>query len=806
MKTYPSFLFPAAAAPVLVSMLVVAGCAVEPTPTQESKSPPSQPTNAAAPASATATNAAAADAAPVRIIDPTPPARSAGVNELVKMAESGVGESVLLSFVRNSPVAYDLTPDDILYLNDVGVPESVVTAMIERGRALREQAEAAVKVAVEASRARDAAAEARPAEETRTPAPAPVVASQPPTPELPAPEYVQQSEPAAVAPYPDVPQQVNYYYSTLAPYGGWYDLPGYGWCWRPRVAVIDTSWRPYCHGGRWVYSDYGWYWASSYSWGWAPFHYGNWFYHGSCGWMWSPGAVWAPAWVSWCYTPAYVGWAPLPPGAGCTSVGVTWNGSAVGVGFSFGLGAFHYSFVKYQNLCDRKAYQSTLPVAQAQSVYARGNVINNIIVGNNNTIINRGVSLEQIPVTARSEIRKATVRDMPVASVAQLKGDRVERQGNDLVVYRPQLTSIPSSGSAARTSQELTKTSARAGVAAPAAAVNPLPPDSTASARGTATSATAATTPSLGLKQAVGRAAAPPPQPLVASQAAPTAERSEVPKASGSPAIRELQPVTASRPATAVAEPIKAKPEPVIARHETAPVTPRSAIRPQTTPSSVPVAKPAPDPTRVPGSPNLSAQPVATGKPQLAPRVGQPASVSDTAAATPSIPSAANPPVRSSAPTITPPVRQEAVKSLPAAPTYAQPSLARPSAPSSYRGSPMPSAQPALPRPTTATVPNYQPRVAGPSYSAPAPQTPRQNQYQQPASPSYRPAPVQAPAPVPAYRPTPPVQSRPATPAPAYRPPPVQMQAPAPAPAYRPAPAPAPAPTPAAMRRDVGNR
>src|SRR5262249_1127373 len=46
---------------------------------------------------------------------------------------------------------------------------------------------------------------------------------------------------------------------------------------------------------------------------WATFHYGRWGYGLGVGWFWVPGFVWAPAWVSWRYSPGFVCWAPYAP-------------------------------------------------------------------------------------------------------------------------------------------------------------------------------------------------------------------------------------------------------------------------------------------------------------------------------------------------------------------------------------------------------------------------------------------------------------------------------------------------------------
>ena len=71
--------------------------------------------------------------------------------------------------------------------------------------------------------------------------------------------------------------------------------------------------RPYTVG-RWIYSDYGWYWDSREPFAWAVYHYGRWGYDPDYGWFWVPGDVWAPAWVQWRYSDNYVGWAPIGPG------------------------------------------------------------------------------------------------------------------------------------------------------------------------------------------------------------------------------------------------------------------------------------------------------------------------------------------------------------------------------------------------------------------------------------------------------------------------------------------------------------
>src|SRR5262249_26081691 len=161
-------------------------------------------------------------------------------------------------------------------------------------------------------------------------APAPAVAPAPTAPEPPPPtQPVEAPAPTYVG---NAPADVSYFYNDLSPYGSWIVLDGVGWCWQPRVVVINHGWRPYFDGGYWAYSDCGWYWASTYSWGWAPFHYGRWYLHPGCGWVWTPARVWGPAWVTWRTVGDHCGWAPLPPHADFDAhVGYIYNGVHVAV-------------------------------------------------------------------------------------------------------------------------------------------------------------------------------------------------------------------------------------------------------------------------------------------------------------------------------------------------------------------------------------------------------------------------------------------------------------------------------------------
>ena len=403
-------------------------------------------TTPAAPASENPTVAVAADTNGPAILQRIPPTTrpenvtvTPGMGEVVKLAQAGVGEEVILAYVEKYSGNFNLGADQILYLNDLGVSSTVVTSMLKHDGS---------NVA------------AAPAVQTHA------VSNVPLTPVYPAP--ATQAEATAPAPPPST--EVSYFYDSLSPYGSWVYLSGYGWCWQPTVAVSSPAWRPYSDRGRWYWSDAGWYWNSDYSWGWAAFHYGRWYHHGRAGWMWTPGTVWGPSWVSWRYSEGYYGWAPLPPEAHYRSgFGFTYYGRGVSVGFDFGLTAFHYSFVSFHHFNDHHHYRHHASRSHCRDIYQNTTVINNYVVGNNNTIINRGVGRETVAARAGANtVREVTVRERSSRELsdvrAGVRADQVERRGNESVVYR---TELPKTPPVVRSASYPTRGSASAGQATP---------------------------------------------------------------------------------------------------------------------------------------------------------------------------------------------------------------------------------------------------------------------------------------------------------------------------------------------------
>ncbi len=372
-----------------------------PAPVAVEEAIPEPPPAEAPPAPAPVVNAETTEIAP-------------DVAGVIEMAKRGVGGEALLAYVEANPIVTKLDPETIVYLNDLGVPENVVAAMIRKADADQPQ-----------------------------PAPAENQATQgAPVASTPAPPAQTQPAPPPSAP----PADDNYFHRSLAPYGDWIYDGRHGWVWRPTVAAVDTGWRPYCHGGRWIYSDVGWYWHSTYSWGWAPFHYGRWHRSSIHGWYWVPGYRWSPAWVHWRSSNIYCGWAPLPPGCDyVTGVGYMWHGSRVSVGFHFGLSHHHYTYCDYAYLRHRRLHRHRVRDNDVTIVHNETKVVNNHITENNTTIINNGVPPELVEKKTREPVRKVRIRevDLELESIARV--GQIDENGKTLAVYRPTVPTPPDS-------------------------------------------------------------------------------------------------------------------------------------------------------------------------------------------------------------------------------------------------------------------------------------------------------------------------------------------------------------------------
>ncbi len=349
-------------------------------------------------------------------IRPTSP-----VAELIKLADSGVNEGVMMAFVTNSTSTFNLGAEEIIYLKDLGVPDPVVTAMILRDQTLKSQPATALATATPWS--------APPVENSTAPSPA-EVAPQPDG-------SVAASTPELQPPAEAVSDTT--FYDSLAPYGSWAYLDGYGLCWRPTVVAVSPGWQPYFNSGRWVWTDCGWYWLSDYSWGWAPFHYGRWFRHHQLGWCWAPDHVWGPSWVSWRYNDGYCGWAPLPPGAFFSvGVGLTFHGRQIRHWEDCGLKPNHYQFVAWNHFRDRNLHREHLSAEEHKRVF-RDSVVATKFSGDHQRVINNGLPPEKVAVATRSPVRRTEIRESAGETRPIGRAEHFDSAGKTLTIYRPKL-------------------------------------------------------------------------------------------------------------------------------------------------------------------------------------------------------------------------------------------------------------------------------------------------------------------------------------------------------------------------------
>ena len=351
---------------------------------------------------------------------------SGPVAEVIKLANSGLDESVMLAYVTNSTHTFNLSAEDIIYLNDIGVPGKVVTAMIQQDQALK------TALAAGAS----ATGAGPPDSGPNMPAPGTEAPAQLPGPEQVAPQYPEPAAPVEAPLAPPEDGSMPMFYDTLAPYGTWVDIAGYGRCWQPTATAANPGWQPYFDCGHWVYSDCGWYWLSDYSWGWAPFHYGSWFRHARLGWCWVPGTVWGPSWVCWRYNDDYCGWAPLPPGAGfAAGVGLTFHGHGVWDRDDFGLRPSHYHFVAWNHFNDRQLRPYALPPREVAKEFKTSTVASRI-VGDGHTVINNGLPPSRVAAATHRPVHTVSLREVN-SPTGGGRAEHFEAGGQSLAVYRP---------------------------------------------------------------------------------------------------------------------------------------------------------------------------------------------------------------------------------------------------------------------------------------------------------------------------------------------------------------------------------
>jgi len=344
------------------------------------------------------------------------------VREVIKLQRAGIDREVILHYVKNTNRETEMSADDIQRLDDEGVSATVIVAMLDRGRDLRdENADDGVTSYVEPT-----ATEVAVRPETTVTG-----------------DY--QAELYTPRPHEEVfvPRQestdISLFYEALSPHGTWRRDSSYGWVWEPHVAIRESNWRPYANDGNWVWTNHGWYWESNYSYGWAVYHYGRWHNNAQNRWVWVPDNVWGPAWVNWRQSESYLGWAPLPPEARYeNNVGFSFRNKRVAVDFNFGLRDRDYNFVQSDRFLHRNVGRELVPPTRVTNVYNETTIINNTYVYNDNRIINNGVSRDVVARHTKQKIEQVEVVDAGLAVGAPIRGER--RKDNRIMAFRPRVS------------------------------------------------------------------------------------------------------------------------------------------------------------------------------------------------------------------------------------------------------------------------------------------------------------------------------------------------------------------------------
>lgn len=219
------------------------------------------------------------------------------------------------------------------------------------------------------------------------------------------------TRPPNVAPQPMALPDYSLFYDRLAPFGRWFEVNGYGYCWRPTITV--AGWRPYVDGC-WVWSSLGWAWQSNEPFGWATYHYGRWVNLARYGWIWVPGNEWAPAWVAWRQSRDCVGWAPLPPEPGVIS-GVYRDCDS-----RYGLGPSSYTFINTTQFVSPTYIHIYAPVTRQTTIFRHSVNVTQIVPSHSqrHAFVHQGGP-------PRAQMEQACGRPVPQRQVQTMHADQM---------------------------------------------------------------------------------------------------------------------------------------------------------------------------------------------------------------------------------------------------------------------------------------------------------------------------------------------------------------------------------------------
>jgi len=178
---------------------------------------------------------AASQTAPVSTPAPAAPALPYGVAEVVKMYQGGIGKDILVNYIDSNVLPYHLNADGIIYLQHLGMPQEVTSALLRRDGELQKQAGAVYQQQQQQQQTAAAAAYTQPpVVMPSSPPPAVAVAA----PAAPAAPYTYFPDAAGELAYPDYSYAYPYYGYPY--YGPGFVVGGFGWGW---------GGRGFAHGG-----------------------------------------------------------------------------------------------------------------------------------------------------------------------------------------------------------------------------------------------------------------------------------------------------------------------------------------------------------------------------------------------------------------------------------------------------------------------------------------------------------------------------------------------------------------------------
>jgi hypothetical protein len=176
------------------------------------------------------------------------PQFSGRINDVVALSKSGVDQSIVLAFIKTSPGPFAPSADEIIKLRDMGISTPILTAMLERGAQVREEAKAAVAAA--------------PQQPSVNPSQAPVISETPPSTYAGADYSVQPASTVTYIgggysyPYYSYPYYYPVYYSGWYSTAFFYPYP----CWYNGIYYAHGCYFPrggYIHDGFHVHDGHG---------------------------------------------------------------------------------------------------------------------------------------------------------------------------------------------------------------------------------------------------------------------------------------------------------------------------------------------------------------------------------------------------------------------------------------------------------------------------------------------------------------------------------------------------------------------